>query len=529
MPGAKMERELSGEAPAPAPEHALLPRLVLLGLWTIATLYLVSRHVMWADEVRALSIALQGDNVIEMLRALQGEGHPAIWYLLLRGAHAIVPVNEVLPAMAWLVAFAAMLILVLKSPFRIGTIALILFGAFGLFDFTVSARNYGISMLALFAIAWLYPRHRDRGIVIGLLLAALCNTNVHAAFFAAGLLGFWLIEITCEEGVRWTRKHRIFAVNAAVATIGAAFCFIAVYPPAQDAVVRLPADGATLDLSVAAITNPAALFASLLPPQLGDHPLAMVALTLLLLGALLGLARSPGAIIAAAAAMIAVTLFMQLVYLGSYRHTASFLVYLVTLYWLVAMGRGGQWPARIAAGLGRVSQVSAISLTALLALQLPLSFALLRLDAAGIPDSRSYDLSRLIHAQGLTESPIIANADVILEPLPYYTPNPLWLLRENKFGKVVRFSRNNRDQLDLDILLEEAGKQHRVSGKPVIILIQYRLEPGIAQPTVREGFGGTFAMPVDQVDRFLGLTRRIARFDPANTNESYDVYLYPNH
>lgn len=522
-----MERRLSGETPAPAPRPDILPRLVLLGIWTIGTLYLVSRHVMWADEVRALSIALQGDNLIEMLRSLQGEGHPALWYLLLRGAHTIVPVNEVLPAMAWLVAFAAMLILVLKSPFRLGTIALIMFGAFGLFDFTVSARNYGIAMLLLFAIAWLYPAYRDKGIVIGLLLAALCNTNVHAAFFAAGLLGFWLIEITSEEGIKWTRKHRIFAVNATVATIGAALCFIAVYPPGQDAVVRSSPEGITLGLIVDAITSPATLFASLLPPQFGDHPLAMVALTLLLLGALLGLARAPGAVIAAASALIGVMLFMQLIYLGSYRHTALFLVYLVTLYWLVAMGRGGRWPTRIHAGLGRITKLSAISLTVLLALQLPLSFALLRLDAAGIPDSRSYDLSRLIHAQGLTESPIIANADVIMEAVPYYAPNPLWLLRENKFGKVVRFSRNNRDQLDLNVLLAEADRLHRDHGKPVIILMQYRLEPGIGQPTIQEGFGGSFAMPADQVDRFLGATRRLARFDPANTNESYDVYLYP--
>lgn len=514
-------------ADPPTPGQALLPRLVLLGLWTIGTLYLVSRHVMWADEVRALSISLQGDNVIEMLRSLQGEGHPALWYLLLRGAHTIVPVNEVLPATAWLAAFAAMLILVLKSPFRLGTIALIMFGAFGLFEFAVTARNYGIAMLLLFAIAWLYPRCRDKGIVIGAALALLCNTNVHAAFFAAGLLGFWLIEITSEEGIRWTRKHRVFVVNAAVATIGAVFCFIAVYPPAQDAVVRLPADGITLGLVLDAVTSLDELFASLLPPQFGEHPIATAVLTVLLLGALLGLTRSPGAIIAAATAMIAVQLFMQLVYLGSYRHTALFLVYLVTLYWLVATGRGGHWPARIDARLGRIARLGAIAFTGLLVLQLPLSIALLRLDAAGVPDSRSYDLSRLIHEQGLTESPIIANADVIMEPLPYYTPNPLWLLRENRFGKVVRFTRSARDQLDLNVLLEEAEKLHRDFDRPVIILMQYRLEPGIAHPTVKEGFGGTFAMPVDQVDRFLRVTRRIARFDPANTNESYDVYLYP--
>lgn len=521
-----MTDSLDGHTEIPL-RRLLWPRLVLLGIWTVATLWLVSQHVMWRDEVRALSIALQGDNVFDMVWMMQGEGHPVIWYLLLRFAHMIVPANEVLPAVGWLVAFAAMAILVLKSPFRLGTIALILFGGFGLFEYVVSARNYGISMLVLFATAALYPRYRDRGVVIGVMLALLCNTNVHAAFFAACLLGFWLIEITCEEGLRWTRKHSRFALAVVSATIGAALCFFAIYPPYQDAAVKPHPDGITLSVVLQALLSPADAFAHLMPYQLGHGPIVSAILTILLVGAVAGLARSPAALLSAAAVMIADQLFMQLVYPGDYRHKAMFLVYLATLYWLVAAGRGGRWPDRLSAGLGRIATLGGLAFSALLALQIPLSITLIRAELSGIPQSRAADLAAVLREQGLTAAPMIANADVIMEPVPYYSDNPLWLLRENKFGKVVRFTRDARIHIDLDTLLEEAGTLHRGTGKPVVILMQFRLEPGQPSAVSHEAYGGSFSMPTDQVDRFLSQTRRIARFDRAITDEYYDVYVYP--
>ena len=35
--------------------------------------------------------------MIEMLRNVHGEGHPALWYLILRGGHDLLPYREVLP------------------------------------------------------------------------------------------------------------------------------------------------------------------------------------------------------------------------------------------------------------------------------------------------------------------------------------------------------------------------------------------------------------------------------------------------
>src|SRR3954452_24818252 len=102
--------QIARSGPVSARERTM--RILLYAGWFALTLLLVFRHAFWRDEVRGLSIALSGDSLPDMLRVLHGEGHPALWYLLLRGAHALVPVREVLPAMAFIVAAAAMALLV---------------------------------------------------------------------------------------------------------------------------------------------------------------------------------------------------------------------------------------------------------------------------------------------------------------------------------------------------------------------------------------------------------------------------------
>jgi hypothetical protein len=85
--------------------------LVMFTSWLGMVLFLAWNHVVWRDEVRALSLALQGENVFAMLKGIHGEGHPAVWYLLLRIAHALVARPEVLQLVALIVASAAVVLL----------------------------------------------------------------------------------------------------------------------------------------------------------------------------------------------------------------------------------------------------------------------------------------------------------------------------------------------------------------------------------------------------------------------------------
>ena len=72
-------------------------KIGLFALWLAIAVWLAMNHVIWRDEMRALSIALQGDHLTGMLQGLHGEGHPALWYLLLRGVYLVFGRLEVLP------------------------------------------------------------------------------------------------------------------------------------------------------------------------------------------------------------------------------------------------------------------------------------------------------------------------------------------------------------------------------------------------------------------------------------------------
>ena len=254
-------------APA-SPRQDRWLRLALFALWLAAMVWIASDHVFWRDEIRAFSLALQGETMAEMVRGVQGEGHPALWYILLRLAHDLVPIREVLPIVAGLIAVAAMALLVWRAPFPPLVVALILFGQAGLIEYAVTARNYGISMLLLFALAAAYPRFRDRGPVLGLLLALLCNTNVPAVLLAGAFMLFWLIELIGEHKANW-RRYRVFAMNAGIMLVGVIACIVTVYPPANDGAVAAPPE--SLLTVFGALLAPGSSFVDLAPLLLGTE------------------------------------------------------------------------------------------------------------------------------------------------------------------------------------------------------------------------------------------------------------------
>lgn len=504
-----------------------IARLALLALWMVVALWLAWHHVPWRDEVRALTIALSGDTTFDMLRNLHGEGHPAIWYLLLRGGHALMQSPAVLPALAFIIAFATMVVLAFRSPLPLLTVALIMFGGLALFEYSVSARNYGMSALVLFVFAWLYPRWRDRGVTMGLILFLLCNTNVPSNFLAAALLGFWLLEIVSEEGLRWHRKYGWWLANAAIAAAGALVCFLTVFPASQDAASISHPDGLGIGTLLGALTGPKAAFPDLAGPFALGRIGGLLA-TLALLGSLAGLLRSPGAFLAAAGVMLFFKLFFLLVYPGGYRHQGLLIMFMVTLYWLLAAGRGGRWPEamptlrRIA---DRVARIGPILLTLLLALQLQHSVRHAAAALQDVPYSRIRDLAELLEREGLTDATVLGHPDVMVEALPYYADNPVYLLRNQRYGYVVHFTRNARLDLSLDEILSDARRIAGETGRPVVIALRPKPDPTQPARSIPEGYLGTFHTDPEQDRRFLASTRLLARFGPAITDESYDVYL----
>jgi hypothetical protein len=517
--------------------RSLAVTAILFVVWFGLVLFMAINHVVWRDEVRALTKALDGDNVFAMITGLRSEGHPSLWYLLLRGAHDIIPTPEVVPIVALIVAAAAVLLLLLKSPFSTPVLALLLLTHFAVFEYAVMARNYGISMLLLFLLATFYQNHRTRGVLLGALLFLLANTNVHSVLLVGAFLLFWLIDLATDQTIARPHALKLFIINAVIAMLGVVACALTVYPPIQDAAMATGPAALTARHLLEDIFSPASQFGNIVLPLaamdrlsawgMPDVPLLM---TVILVGSTLGLLRRPAALLASLAALVVFSLFFSLVYPGTYRHYALWLVFLVSMYW-IAGGKGTAQQSATPRGVRTLSTGGVMLFLALMMLQIPYGGRELA-RAAGFapPLGRSRDFAALVakHPE-LHDAIIMADPDYLVEPLPYYMPNQAYLLRQQQFGHVALFIKHARLTLSLDDILASARSVHAQTGKPIIILLEDRLKPSRPAQTIPESYDWDLTTTPEQVKTFLADTRLIASLGPAKTDETYDVYvLNPN-
>jgi len=494
----------------------MLLRTLLWCVWLAFALFAVAHHAMWRDEIRALSFAERGHSFADMIVQIRGFGHPALWHILLRSALSIYPNPVVLPAVAFLIGAAGAALLAFKAPFRPLLLALALFSAFSTYEYVAVARNYGISVLILYAIAWAWPRYRDRPGVLGSLLFLLCNTNVHSVVLANALLLFWLVELVQQRAERDRRAWASLLVAVALVVVGVAVCVWQVYPPVDSAAMLPSGQSGIGRFLMSLVENIGPCFHQLMPEDLRSAIPVVVLLPILLILSIMGLQPFHGAVLASAAALVGMELVFQLIYPGFYRHQALFIAFLITMIWIVENKRPPE--VRYSNAIGRAAFM------ALLALQVYSSVLVFIRIASGIPESRSRDLGALLARKDLRSAIVLGDPDTMLEALPYYSRNPIYLAREHRFGNTVIFSHAARSIISIKCILSTALKLRAVTHRPIVIVLEERLDATTVAGERMRGYYGTLRIDPIEVREFLASTVRIARFGPA-TEESYDVYL----
>jgi hypothetical protein len=522
-----------------APHRAF--SLFLFCAWAVLVFVLAWNHVVWRDEAKAYTFAMQGHSLLAMWRGLRGDGHPMLWHLLIRAGHVLYPHPPVIQVVAFLIAFASIFLLALRSPFSPFALVLLLFSRFALYEYSVMARNYGISMLLLFLLAVAYPRRRERGLLIGVLLFLLANCNVPSVMLVGAFLVFWLLDLLWNAPGSRSLALRNYALNAVIAVLGIALCAVTIYPPIDDAApIALPHGIAFLAYLCKSFLEPAEFFSHLLlfdflrwvmalcSFALQPHLRAFKALmSLLLFASTLGLVRRPAALLASWLALFGFTFMFAVLYPGFDRHEDLWLIFLIAMYWIAH--RNSPAAAKKDSPAIRAIQSSGyIAFMLLLALQTVAGvLAVKPLLRHVAPESRARDLGQLISSDpGLHTAIIMADPDYLVETLPYYASNPTYILREHRFGNIVHFTHNATLNLSLDDILATARQLRADTGRPVIILLQDRLNPSAPPQVKLEGYDWQLSTTPGQVRRFLDSTRLLKSFGPVYDNdETFDVYL----
>lgn len=179
--------------------------------WGLMAMYAMMHHEIWRDEMRALSIAIQSPSFFQLPNYLVNEGHPILWYFLLKVGYSIFHSTYVLPVLSILFAVGIAWLLLFRSPFPLLFSALIIFGNWGLYEYGINCRNYGIAAFLLLLFADFYTRKPDKTILHFVLLALAAQANVYAAMMAI-LLASWLVFETYTKGENLKKSLLGFAI-----------------------------------------------------------------------------------------------------------------------------------------------------------------------------------------------------------------------------------------------------------------------------------------------------------------------------
>jgi MFS family permease len=496
-------------------------RLVIFLAWLALVTLLVAHHVMWRDEVRAFSLAMQGQSILDMPAAARGYGHPLSWHVLLRLGHDLFGTRLVLPGIAFAVGVAAAGILVFVARLSLPVMILTLFGGFATYDYVVMARNYGLAMLLMFLVAWIYSRSRERSVALDLalggLLFLLCNATVHAVILAGAFAIFWLGDLIAREGWRWSRAKWSWLIAVILLGAGALLSFVSVYPSVEDA----PAVAhRTLNETLLHLV-PGMEFQRIFGNFNATLPVTILA-AVLVTGSVLAFTRRPAALIAAIAALGGLQLLFVFVYPGHYRHDALLIVFFVVLHWLTAQGYGGLYDTPLARRLEGIGQVTFL---ALLVAQLPATARAVVQAVRTQPQGEAKALVELLAQHGLARSTVIADPDYLIESLRYYGANPTWSVRSGRLTSLVPMKLAESAPMTPARLLATARNLVATTRRPVVVLVTAPLDDAKPRQVIDRGTFGPLVLDPVEIAKFLAATTKLATLRAASGDEVYDVYV----
>ncbi len=509
FPGVKRDEE----------ETSQLFVAIALGVYAVLVVFISFHPELWRDEVRALSVVRASQGLFDLFRNLQNEGHPALWYLVLGAVYQLEQRPSALMCASLGVAVIAAYLFLTYSPFSKWQKILFLFGLYPLYEYSVKCRGYGLGMAFLFSYCAIYPERFRKPITVCFILALLANTSAVAWLISVALASAFVFEaiviakLSRPKLVRFIGGQLLFAVGAGLAAWQ--------MKPSTDSLVTNPvvlSVGSVLTVLKDALLSHGALFHNALYSPFGlIVPLLILSLYLLLI-------RTPSLVVALFASILAFEMTHRLFFpLTALRHQGFlFLVIIVTL-WLDRIKEPEILASstRFRALEGKRRKALDYGLSILLLLQVYSGLKATTLEVRS-PFSSAKALGSFIDSHAVLKDAIImAEPDYLVETLPYYVRNRIYLPREDAFKEFVSFTKNTRISISLRELLESARKVGKRMNASVLMLLPSDVEQG---KTYELLYGRTFVVG-DGLPILLREAEKLRVFNEAFGDENFSVWL----
>jgi hypothetical protein len=152
------------------------------------------RHEMWLDETGPWLLARDSANYLELAFNKRYEGHPNLWYTLLFFLTRLTTAVEAMQWLHLLLISGFLAIFFFKSPFSLFYKLVFAFSYYVFYEYQALSRLYAVELLLLALLCARYYRQKSFGLVEGLLLFLLAQTNLFGFIFTAGFLSLRLFE-----------------------------------------------------------------------------------------------------------------------------------------------------------------------------------------------------------------------------------------------------------------------------------------------------------------------------------------------
>ena len=422
-------------------------RLFVFITWGVLLVYGIANHVYWRDEVRPLSIAISSDSFFELFANLKNEGHPILWYFLLKVFHSIFNTPLVLGFLSLLFAVGFVYILLFKTRIHWLFSLLIVFGFYGLYEYSINARNYGISAFLMFLYAYGFSQKKE-GLLPLVCLVLLPQTNFYATMFTPVFLALYVFQNPK------LRRKQIIAIGLVILSI--IFALITCLPNEQSLVVK---SWSWSKLSWVHLWDVGIGFPQLLNLSI---PLERELTTLLLLLSLLIFVSRKSLMISAFTLMLIMSFFHQNIRENYLHHQGVFLFGFIAL--IIGSYNHLNLDYKRSKVYRNLMLVGITSFTLILTVLFYRGYQAYTLDLR-FTNSNANNLGHDLQGTHTTKRVLIAEPDYLMESVMYYYSNPYYVAREQKMARFSHFTKQNKDSMSLsDLLLindslEQSGKQ----------------------------------------------------------------------
>jgi hypothetical protein len=479
--------------------------LILFLVWGLTAVFFSINHVVWRDEMRALSIAIDSKSLYQLIfEKLHNEGHPILWYVLLYLFYNILNATWTLKFLALLIGFVNSFLILFKTRLPFYIKLLIIFSSFFFFEYTIKSRNYGISitfilLMYLYYIKDYNIKHYALLLLYGIFLS---QTNIIGLFISILIILLYIYEkkITPFNSNILAFFILLFIVSLFYYTtkidLNSAF-----YYNKQELINKI-ANFQSISLLV-----PIFLFKSFV----GDMNTIGISICITIVFFILYSLRKSKPKLITIYILLILTEFVTIhIYSLFPRHIGLVLFFYILLYF------------KDYDKLEKHKQIKKHISTPLVLLLVFFFVNLFQMyENYSTPHSSSERLASFIKSNNYEKMILIGERDFFTEAIPYYSNIKIYMPRENRFSNYTHFTKENKDTLKLSQLYHFSDSIR----EPILLLFDslshYKNK---THRTFYNYRNKVFIFDSKNINRITFLKN----FSNAHSDEKYELYiLYP--